>query len=83
MLILIKSDKLDFDFSFNQSSVEVLEGLRASFIEKFGYEFFAKASKIIVVEDNFYNVIKDRYGPTLIGEINDQIYDLIDAHLSI
>ena len=51
--------------------------------EKFGYEFLLKTSKIIVVEDNFYNVIKDRYGPTLIGEINDQIYDLIDAHLSI
>lgn len=83
MLIIIKSDKLDFNFSFNQPANEVLEGLRSSFLEKFGAEVFARASKIIVIEDNFYNIIKDRYGPTLIGEINDQIYDLIDSHLSV
>jgi hypothetical protein len=84
MLILISSDKLDFEFTFNQSSSDALEGLRESFIKKEGDTIFGKAAKVIVIEgENFYHVIKDRYGPTLIGEHIDHLYDLIDEHLVI
>lgn len=83
MLVLVSSDKLNFEFSMGQPQNEILEGLRHCFIESFGQEIFGKASKIIIVEENFHNIIKDRYGPTLIGEHNDSIYDLIDSHLSV
>lgn len=83
MLILISSSKLSFKFSLNQSGSEILDGLRSSFIEKEGDLIFGKAAKVIVVEENFYHVIKDRYGPTLIGEHIDSLYDLIDEHLLV
>tara|TARA_R110001592_G_scaffold130031_5_gene343066 strand:- start:15309 stop:15560 length:252 start_codon:yes stop_codon:yes gene_type:complete len=83
MLILINSEKLDFQFSLSQPAIEIQEGLRAAFIDSFGAEVFSRASKVIVVEENFHNVIKDRYGPILIGEHNDSIYNLIDNHLSV
>jgi hypothetical protein len=83
MLILISSEKLDFEFSLSQPAIEIQEGLKSAFIDSFGAEIFSRASKVIVVEENFHNVIKDRYGPTLIGEHNDSIYDLIDSHLSV
>ncbi len=83
MLVLISSDKLNFNFSFDQPHNETLEGLRKAFIEKEGQEVYSRCAKIIVVEENFYNVIKDRYGPPLIGEHIDSIYDLIDSHLGV
>ena len=83
MLVFMSSEKLNFNFTLGQPSQEVLDGLRSAFIDSQGEETFLKASKIIITEENFYNVIKDRYGPTLIGEHIDNLYDLIDAHLAI
>jgi hypothetical protein len=83
MLIIISSKKLNFNFALGQPSQEILDGLRSEFIDTQGEETFLRASKVIVTEENFYNVIKDRYGPTLIGEHIDNLYDLIDAHLAI
>ena len=83
MLILISSGKLGFEFALNQSHQETLEGLREAFLKKEGRETYAKAAKIVVVEEHFYNVIKDRYGPALIGEHIDNLDDLIDAHLNV
>lgn len=83
MLILISSDDLDFQFTLNQDHNEVLNGLRSAFIDKFGEDIYTKAAKVVVVENHFYNVIKDRYGNPIIGEHNDNVYDMIDAHLSI
>tara|TARA_R100000808_G_C2141727_1_gene149550 strand:+ start:1780 stop:2031 length:252 start_codon:yes stop_codon:yes gene_type:complete len=83
MLILLSSSTLDFEFALSQPADEVLNGLRENFIEKYGEEVYTKASKIVIVEANFYNVIKDRYGPTLIGEHNDFLEEAIDTHLAI
>ena len=83
MLILISNSKLNFSFTFNQSHKDILDGLRKSFIEKESEEVFSRAAKIIVLENNFYHIIKDRYGPTLIGEHIDNLYDVIDSHLDI
>jgi hypothetical protein len=83
MLVVISSEKLDFNFALGQPAEEILNGLRSAFIDSQGEETFLRASKVIVTEENFYNVIKDRYGPTLIGEHIDHLYDLIDAHLAI
>jgi len=83
MLILLSSSRLDFEFSLGQPATEVLDGLRGKFIEKYGEETYTKASKIIISEENFYNVIKDRYGPSLIGEHNDFLADAVMQHLDV
>ena len=83
MMILINADKLGFEFSLGQPSRDILDGLTENFIEKFGEEVYTKASKIIVVEENFYNIIKDRYGPSLIGEHNDALHGAVDQHLAV
>lgn len=83
MLILISSDDLDFEFTFDQDHQEILNGLRSAFIEKHGEDVYTRAAKIVVVENHFFNIIKDRYGNPIIGEHNDNIYDMMDAHLSI
>lgn len=83
MLILIPSHKLSFNFSLNQGHQETLEGLISSFFESEGRDIFSKASKIIVVEENFFNVIKDRYGPPLIGEHIDELYNVVEKHLLV
>jgi len=83
VLIALSSQKLGFEFALGQPSQEILDGLTENFIEKYGEEVYTKASKIVIVEENFYNVIKDRYGPTLIGEHNDFLEDVIHEHLLV
>lgn len=83
MIILISSDKLNFSYSLGQAADEVENGLREKFIEKYGEDIYTKASKVVIVEDNFFNVIKDRYGPKLIGEHNDFLDEMIERHLSV
>ena len=83
MLILLSSDKLDFSHSLGQPADEAENGLREKFIEKYGEEVYTKASKVVIVEDNFFNVLKDRYGPKLIGEHNDFLDEMIERHLAV
>ena len=81
--MLVSSDKLSYSFVLGESSNEALDGLTQSFIEKYGEEVYTKASKIIIVEEHFYNIIKNRYGPTSIGDHNDFLEETIETHLDI
>ena len=83
MLVAVSSQKLGFEFRLGQPTQEVIDGLTEKFIEKFGEETYTKAAKIIVVENHFFNIIKDRYGPTIIGEHNDFLEQTINAHLLV
>ena len=83
MITLIPSKDLDFEFTFDQSESDIREGLRQSILEKFGAEVMALSSKIIVVEKNFFHIIKDRYGNPIIGEHIDMLQDCIDDHLLV
>lgn len=83
MLVIVSSDSLGFEFSLGQPSQEILDGLTENFIEKFGEEVYTKAAKIIITEANFYNIIKDRYGPTQIGEHLDFLQETINQHLAV
>ena len=83
MLVLCSASSLGFEFSLNQPSQEILDGLSEKFIEKYGEEVYIKAVKIIISEPNFFNVIKDRYGPTLIGEDIESLGECVEQHLII
>lgn len=83
MLIVLNSNKINHSASFDQNDADVLTEFRQKFIEKYGEETYTKAGKIIIVEENFFNVIKDRYGPPIIGEHNDMLADVITQHLAV
>jgi len=83
MLVCVSVDKIGFELSLNQPSHEMIGELRECFIDAFGQDTLSRASKVIVVENHFYHVIKDRYGPILISEHIDSLSDLIDSHLLV
>ena len=83
MLVLVNSSDLDFEFTFDQNESVVLDGLRSNFIKRYGEDCFLRAGKIIIIEKHFHNIIKNRYGPTLIGEHNDLLDDSMGDYLSI
>lgn len=83
MLALLSETKLDFSFALGQPSVEILEGLRSCFIEKYGTDVYTKCTMIIIKEPHFFNVIKDIYGSPQIGLHNDLLEDVIDRHLEV
>jgi len=83
MIIIVNSKKIGMESSFNQPESETLDDLRQNFIEKFGEDAYTRASKVIIVEENFFNIIKDRYGPVQIGEHNDFLPEVINQHLEV
>ena len=83
MLCLLSSAKLDFDFSLGQPEEEILNGLRSSFIEKYGDDVYTKGTMIIIREEHFFNVIKNIYGVPFIGQHNDLLEETIEEHLAI
>ena len=83
MLCMLSSAKLDFVFSLDQPELEVLDGLRASFIQKYGEEVYTQATMIIIKEDNFFNIIKNIYGVPFIGQHNDLLEEVVFKHLSV
>lgn len=83
MIILIPSKDLNFKFEFNQPESEILEGLRQEILSNFGPDIMSRAGKIIVVEKNFYHIVKDRFGNPIVGEHIDLLQDCLDDHLLI
>lgn len=81
--MLIPSKDLDFQFTFNQSQSEILEGLQAAIRDKFGDSCLSFASQVIVVEKNFFHIIKNRHGHQIVGEHIDALQDLLDEYLLI
>ncbi len=83
MLILLSKDKLGIESRLGQPAQETLDESFEKFVEKFGEEVYTRAGKIIIVEENFFNVLKNRYGPTLVGEHIDFLEDHIMEFLAV
>jgi hypothetical protein len=83
MIVLISSSNLDFDFTFDQSENEIADGLIECVKSKYGADYLSRASQVIVVESNFYHIIKNRHGHRLIGEHIDSLQDKIDEYLLV
>jgi len=85
MIIFTTSEKLGFTPSFNEDFENIIERLSNAFISKYSLETFERADKIVVVEDKFYNVIKDKYGAQIIGEYleEDSLDNIVNQYLNI
>ena len=82
MFIISPSTKLDFKLTFNQDFDTIIGGYTNSFISEYGIEIFNKADKIVIVEEKFYNIIKNKFGPQLVGEFLEDgvIEDLFNQY---
>ena len=83
MICVVSSTKLPFEFTLDQSPLTILEGLTRSFVEKYGEEVFAKATMIVIKEEHFFNVIKNIYGVTYVGQHNDLLDEALEKHLEV
>tara|TARA_R100000008_G_scaffold45674_1_gene26827 strand:- start:1933 stop:2184 length:252 start_codon:yes stop_codon:yes gene_type:complete len=83
VICVVSSTKLPFEFTLDQSPLAILEGLTSSFVEKYGEEVFAKATMIIIKEEHFFNVIKNIYGVTYVGQHNDLFDEALEKHLEV
>ena len=83
MICVVPSKRLDFQFSFDQSPIEILEGLVKAFVSKYGEEVYTKATMIVIKEDHFFNVIKNIYGVTFVGQENALLDETLETHLSV
>lgn len=85
MLALVCSTKLSFNAGLNQGFEESMSIFTEAFISKYSLESYNRADKIVIVEDKFYHVIKDKYGPPIIGEYleDDSIDNLFNEYLTL
>ena len=74
MIIIEQARKLNFRFGFGQTQDYIIGGLEKAFVEKHGEKLFGEASLIIIVEnENFYHVIRNKYFPRISGELMDNL----------
>jgi len=85
MLVITPISKLNFKAAFNQDSTALMENLTNAFLDKYTLESFERADKIIILEDKFYHVLKDKYGPQIVGEFLEEntLDDIIDEYLTL
>ena len=85
MLVILPIEKLNVRLTLNQSSDTLIDDLTAAFITRYGTETFEKADQIVIIEDKFFNIIKDKMGPQIIGEFLEEtsFNDIIDKYLTL
>jgi len=84
MIIVEKASELNFRFGLGQTQDYIINGLEQAFIEKHGREIFGSASLIIIVEnENFYHVVKNKYYPRISGELMDNLCSNIMYNLEV
>ncbi len=85
MLILLPIEKLEIKQSFDQDFTSTINALQDSFVFKYGMSTFNMADKIVILEKKFYHILKDKYGPQIVGEYLDEntFDDIIDSYLTL
>lgn len=84
MILIEKAENLNFTFGFNQTQDFILDGLEKAFIEKYGRDLLSKASLVIIIEnENFYHVVRDKYYTRISGEFIDNLCEDVLKNLKI
>ena len=82
MIIIENLDNYNFRFGFNQTQDYIIDSLERLFKEKHGENLFNQCSLIILVEnDNFYHVIRNKHKVRVSGELMRNLQDDIESHL--
>tara|TARA_B110000495_G_C22602986_1_gene360443 strand:- start:60 stop:314 length:255 start_codon:yes stop_codon:yes gene_type:complete len=84
MILIEKAENLNFTFGFNQTQDFILDGLEKAFVEKYGRDLLSKASLVIIIEnENFYHVVRDKYYTRISGEFIDNLCGDVLKNLKI
>jgi len=82
MIIIDKINEYNFQIGFNQTQDFIINSLEEQFINKHGKELFNRCSLIIIVEnENFYHVIRNKYKIRVSGELMSNLHKDLDQHL--
>jgi hypothetical protein len=82
MILIEDASSYNFTFSFGQTQDFIINSLEENFKSKHGDELFNKCTLIILIEnDNFYHVIKNKYKTRVSGELMQNFYNDIESHL--
>ena len=82
MIIIEDLSDYKFRFGFNQTQDFIIDSLEKEFKEKHGEELYSKCSLIILIEnENFYHVVKNKYKTRVSGELMRNLYNDIESHL--
>jgi len=82
MIIIDNINEYNFKLGFNQTQDFIINSLEEQFINKNGKELFNKCSLIIIVEnENFYHVIRNKYKIRVSGELMSNLNKDLDQHL--
>mgnify|MGYP007072013269 CR=1 FL=1 len=82
MIIIEKIENYNFNFGFGQTQDYIINSLEALFKAKYGDKFFNESSLIIIVEnENFYHVIRNKHKVRVSGELMRNLYNDIESHL--
>ena len=82
MILIEELASYSFTFSLGQTQDFIIDSLEKEFKSKHGEELFSKCSLIILVEnENFYHVIKNKYKTRVSGELMQNFYKDVESHL--
>jgi len=82
MIIIDNIKNYNFQFGFNQTQDFILNSLEEEFRLKHGNSFFYENSLIIIVEnEKFYHVIRNKHKIRVSGELLDNLISDINSHL--
>ena len=82
MIIIDKIENYNFNFGFGQTQDYIINSLEILFKEKHGDKFFNEASLVIIVEnENFYHVIRNKHKVRVSGELMHNLNNDMQSHL--
>jgi hypothetical protein len=82
MIIIEKIENYNFHFGFGQTQDYIINSLETLFKEKHGDKLFNEASLIIIVEnENFYHVIRNKHKVRVSGELMHNLNNDMQSHL--
>lgn len=82
MILIEDLSSYNFTLSLGQTQDFIIDSLEKEFKSKHGEELFSKCSLVILVEnENFYHVIKNKYKTRVSGELMQNFYKDVESHL--
>tara|TARA_Y100000385_G_scaffold271289_1_gene311104 strand:+ start:158 stop:406 length:249 start_codon:yes stop_codon:yes gene_type:complete len=82
MILIDNISNYNFKFGFNQTQDYIIDSLEKEFKNTHGELFYNQCSLIIIVEnDNFYHVIRNKHKVRVSGELVSNLCADLQSHL--
>jgi hypothetical protein len=82
MIIIDNALNYNFRFGFNQTQDYIINSLEKEFKQIHGETLFNKCSLIIIIENqNFYHVIRNKHKVRVSGELVDNLCNDLQSHI--